>query len=112
MECRKCHWRVAFRRDDLIAAYGTGYVVLLPDLLDRLAPHGCPRLSLNSDDHGAHLFELMEDGAQWHLHASASSSPTNAFDWQTFARMTRNFANTSWTWQVSGWQWLRSTVDA
>jgi len=25
--------------------------------------------------------------------------------------MTRNFANTSWTWQVSGWQWLRSTVD-
>jgi hypothetical protein len=60
MECRKCHWRVAFRRDDLIAAYGTGYVVLLPDLLDRLAPHGCPRLSLNSDDHGAHLLELME----------------------------------------------------
>jgi len=54
----------------------------------------------------------LRDGAQWHLHASASSSPTNAFDWQTFARMTRNFANTSWTWQVSGWQWLRSTVDA
>ena len=56
---------------------------------------------------GAAGMRRPASGAQWHPHASASSSPTSAFDWQTFARTTPNSANTFWSWLASGWRWLR-----
>jgi hypothetical protein len=40
--CRKCDWKAAFRRDELIASHGR--VCPMPNLLDELAAPGCPRL--------------------------------------------------------------------
>ena len=53
--CNKCDWRAAFARDDLIATHGANYP--MPNLLDRLAAPGCPRLGSNWDRCGVHYVE-------------------------------------------------------
>ena len=58
--CSKCEWRAAFSRDDLIASYGAGCP--MPNLLDRLAEPGCPRLGSNWDRCGVHYVEPIDTG--------------------------------------------------
>src|SRR5215472_3800543 len=53
--CSKCDWRAAFARDDLIASHGADYA--MPNLLDRLAAPGCPRLGSTWDRCGVHYVE-------------------------------------------------------
>jgi hypothetical protein len=55
----------------------------------------------------------LRDGTQWHPHASALSSLTSAFDWQTFVRTTPNSASTFWS-SASEWVAMaaQDTVDA
>jgi len=56
--CSKCDWRAAFVRDELIASHGADYP--MPNLLDRLAAPGCPRLGYNWDRCGVHYVEPIE----------------------------------------------------
>ena len=56
--CSKCDWRAAFARDDLIASHGADHP--MPNLLDRLAAPGCPRLGSTWDRCGVHYVEPME----------------------------------------------------
>ena len=53
--CRKCDWKAAFQRDDLVAANGADYP--LPDLLDHLAAPGCARLRSSWDRCGVYYVE-------------------------------------------------------
>jgi hypothetical protein len=48
VECTKCDWRAAYRREELIASYGVDYP--MPSLLNKLAKPGCVRL-VNQWDH-------------------------------------------------------------
>jgi hypothetical protein len=56
--CSKCDWRAAFARDELIAAHGADYP--MPNLLDRLAAPGCPRVGSTWDRCGVHYVEPIE----------------------------------------------------
>jgi hypothetical protein len=56
--CSKCDWRAAFSRDELVAAHGADHP--MPDLLDRLAAPGCPRLGSNWDRCGVHYLEPIK----------------------------------------------------
>jgi hypothetical protein len=56
--CRKCDWKAAFRRDELIAAQGAACP--MPTLLERLAAPGCPRLGSQWDRCGVHYVEPIE----------------------------------------------------
>jgi hypothetical protein len=56
--CNKCDWRAAFSRDDLIASHGADYP--MPNLLDRLAAPGCPKLGSHWDRCGVHYVEPIE----------------------------------------------------
>jgi len=51
----KCDWRAAFARDDLIASHGANHP--MPNLLDRLAAPGCPKLGSHWDRCGVHYVE-------------------------------------------------------
>ena len=53
--CSKCDWKAAFRRDELIAAHGAASP--MPNLLERLAAPGCPRLGSQWDRCGVHYVE-------------------------------------------------------
>jgi hypothetical protein len=53
--CSKCEWKAAFPRDELIAAHGTACP--MPNLLERLATPGCPRLGSQWDCCGVHYVE-------------------------------------------------------
>jgi hypothetical protein len=50
--CSKCDWKAAFPRDELIAAHGAACP--MPNLLERLAAPGCPRLGSQWDRCGVH----------------------------------------------------------
>ena len=52
VECSKCDWKAAYRRDELIASHGAEYP--LPSLLSELAKPGCTRLSNQWDHCGVH----------------------------------------------------------
>jgi len=56
--CRKCAWRAAFARDELIAAHGADYA--MPNLLNHLAAPGCSRLGSQWDRCGVHYVEPIE----------------------------------------------------
>src|SRR5215831_2719380 len=56
--CRKCDWRAAFSRDELIASHGADYA--MPNLLDRLAAPDCPRLGSTWDRRGVHYVKPIE----------------------------------------------------
>jgi hypothetical protein len=58
--CSKCDWRAAFSRDDLIASHGADYP--MPNLLDRLAAPGCPKLGSTWDRCGVHYVEPIKSG--------------------------------------------------
>src|SRR5262249_6020983 len=53
--CSKWEWKAAFRRDELIAAHGAACP--MPNLLERLAAPGCPRLGSQWDRCGVHYLE-------------------------------------------------------
>jgi hypothetical protein len=56
--CSKCDWRVAFARDELIAAHGVDYP--MPNLLNHRAAPGCSRLGSHWDRYGVHYVEPIE----------------------------------------------------
>jgi hypothetical protein len=56
--CRKCAWRAAFARDELIATHGADYA--MPNLLNHLAAPSCNRLSSHWDRCGVHYVEPIE----------------------------------------------------
>jgi hypothetical protein len=56
--CRKCDWKAAFRRDELIASHGADYT--MPNLLNHLAAPGCSRLGSHWDRCGVHYVEPIE----------------------------------------------------
>jgi hypothetical protein len=50
--CNKCDWKATFKRNDLIASYGSNHP--MPNLLDHLAAPGCNRLGSYWDRCGVH----------------------------------------------------------
>jgi hypothetical protein len=56
--CRKCDWKAAFRRDELIASHGADYT--MPNLLNHLAAPNCSRLGSHWDRCGVHYVEPIE----------------------------------------------------
>jgi hypothetical protein len=57
--CSKCEWKAAFERAELIAVHGRDSPI--PDLLNRLAAPGCPRIGNQWDRCGAHYVNPIED---------------------------------------------------
>jgi hypothetical protein len=56
--CTKCAWKAAFSRAELVASHGAEYP--LPDLLDRLAMPGCPKIKSRWDRCGVHYLNPIE----------------------------------------------------
>jgi hypothetical protein len=56
--CRKCDWKAAFIRVDLIATHGADYP--LPDLLYYLAAPGCPKIRDHWDRCGGYYVKPTE----------------------------------------------------
>ena len=61
VSCSKCDWRAAYSRDELIAEHGADCP--MPDLLDRIAAPGCPRLGSTWDRCGVYYVQPVEAGA-------------------------------------------------
>jgi hypothetical protein len=60
LACSKCEWKAAYSRDALMALHGADYP--MPNLLDRLAAPGCPKLGSTWDRCGVHYVEPIENG--------------------------------------------------
>jgi hypothetical protein len=56
--CRKCEWKAAFSRAELITKYGAKYP--LPNLLDRLAMPGCSKIKSQWDRCGVYYVNPIE----------------------------------------------------
>jgi hypothetical protein len=56
--CRKCEWKAAFSRTELLAVYGEQYP--LPTLLDHLAMPGCSRIKSQWDRCGVYYVNPID----------------------------------------------------
>jgi hypothetical protein len=56
--CSKCDWKAAFRRDEVLAAYGAACP--MPSLLERVAAPGCPKVGSQWDRCGVHYVDPLE----------------------------------------------------
>ena len=56
--CRKCEWKAAFSRVELIALYGPEYP--LPTLLDHLAAPGCSKIKSQWDRCGVYYINPID----------------------------------------------------
>ena len=56
--CRKCEWKAAFIKNELIATYGRGCP--MPDLLVRLAPPTCEKIRDRWDRCGVYYTQPID----------------------------------------------------